>query len=71
MELPKGEVDSIVYMFKDGRNFVITGEDLRNFDENIKAASVFYGVHGMSFKPVHWMEYEMPELPEPDIEKDP
>jgi len=48
------EVKRIIREYKDGSKEEITGQDLKNFENNLNRASVMGVIHGLVFKSVKW-----------------
>lgn len=44
----------IIREYEDGSKEEITGQDLKNYENNLYVASVMGYAHGLVFKPVKW-----------------
>ena len=53
---PVPDLVKIICVYSDGSMKYIKGEDLKNYQFNIKSASSLGFTHGTIFKPVEWKE---------------
>lgn len=55
MNLPDKKLIEVNYKYEDGTDYFIAGDDLKNYQENMKATA-FMAIRGHKFKPVNWNE---------------
>jgi len=58
MDLPQNKIPTKVIYEYDDEKYEITGEDVKNYQDNIESASIMTIMHHGGFKQINWKKYE-------------